>query len=262
MAVDLDGKEEFVVIRWFEGELYKGQTIFRIDNVAQREHTIKDGNGKIIPYLEDMQLIEMDYALKAQVDNDNNKDYQVPHSKNMRTNNVDQYISDKDPNNGQIHYHGVYKTTIPTLQQDDVSRLRNDDLVTGKSGLIRNTNQKYLYFEYDKAQLLHNEENAAIINQVIAALTQDPDLKVLIHGYAIPENGTGDPQHNENLATERAHAAAEFIKDIAHKAGIDVNRIIDAIGDGIHDAFKNGVGDGTGERNRCVRLDFAYKKSQ
>ena len=182
-----------IVIRWFDHGVYKGETVFRIDNANQRESG-KRSNG-------DMQLIELDASnINAFSD--------LVHSKDIT--NIQTFIKKPDGT-----FKGKYfKTPTSKLYQNQLQSLKNDDQDRTHSyrfdPFIR---KETVMYEYDSKQIVDSKTLQSVKNQ----LADDPDKMIDITAYASQENSTNDPDYNKKLSQGRADA----IKDYLVKNGVD-----------------------------------------
>jgi OOP family OmpA-OmpF porin len=85
------------------------------------------------------------------------------------------------------------------------------EIEAGKTLVVDN-----VYFETDKSIL--KEESFPVLNEIIAAMIDQPNLKVEIDGHT---DAQGSKEHNQKLSEDRAKAVAAYF--IAH--GITADRI-------------------------------------
>ncbi|MBI3511872.1 MAG: OmpA family protein [Bacteroidetes bacterium] len=117
------------------------------------------------------------------------------------------------------------------------------DIAAGKRIIGQN-----IYFENDKAVLL--PESYPLLDQIIAAMKDQPQLKVEIDGFT---DANGTPEHNMMLSADRANTVAGYF--FSH--GIDKNRMT-AKGFG---STRPVADEGTDEgRSKNRRVEFVFSE--
>lgn len=101
------------------------------------------------------------------------------------------------------------KPFVQTIQKITSAKIENDLLNAGKSVL-------HINFDTDKATL--KPDGLEAVKEIIAVLTQNPDMKISINGYT---DATGNDENNRKLSENRALT----VKNEMIKAGINKDRL-------------------------------------
>jgi len=228
IVMDLDGLEELIMIRWFDQGKYTGTTIFRVDNIGQREIG-KRGN-------DDMQMIELDESLRTQFN---------PNSKNIQS--ISSLVKNSDGT-----FKGEYRTSLLNSEKVALGSLRKLDIEIN-NGVSKKIDQDIynVFYEYDKSNFL-SEENLELI---ITSLNTDPERKIVVHAYASSE---GDAEYNQDLSQNRANAITRYLIS----EGIDSNRILSPVGAGETDQWGDNNTEATRAPNRRAQISVTYEKTQ
>ncbi len=193
-AIDLDGLEELIVIRWFDDlGKYAGESSLLRMPTPLREIGKRRGN--------DQQTIEMNVSLRSSI---NKGDYG--------------YIASVIKNENGT-FKGTYKESIDKINNNNIEDLR------GGKDLIRPTlSPNTVLFEYNTPDIRVKMSEKQLTN-ILGKLDADPDRKIMIFGYASEE---GDEKANKSLSENRADA----LKDYLIKNGVAPDRIISTMGKG------------------------------
>jgi outer membrane protein OmpA-like peptidoglycan-associated protein len=117
---------------------------------------------------------------------------------------------------------------------------------------VLNSTGKYvthgILFDTDSARL--KPESGAVLRQVVAALTRNPNLKLEIDGYT---DTTGNPDHNLDLSKRRAQAVQSVL---VSQFGIDAERLSSNGYGGDNPIASNDTPDG---RANNRRVEFSRK---
>ena len=108
--------------------------------------------------------------------------------------------------------------------------------------------QDKIYFAYDKSQIV--EKSFDILNQVVQALKDNPELRVRIEGHT---DDKGNPKHNLELSLGRAQA----VRDYLTASGINADRL-EAKGYGSEQPIDTNKTNEGRDRNR--RVEFVIIK--
>jgi RHS repeat-associated protein len=225
MAIDLDGLEELIVVRYFEDGKYTGETAIRVPT-AQRE-TSKQNGG-------DSQIIEM------------NSSQQGDFEESLR-NRKSQAIASLKNSDGQ--FQGKYRD-----QMSDLDVIKNNQVITVENDPNHPDYKKYtplpkeLIFDFDDTnpEIISKEE----IEKFKSWLELDEDRKVTIEAYSSEEYLTEEQGvlYNQTLSEKRA----EEVKKNLISNGIDPSRIISSEGKGVS------TDSNVLEENRKAILKFTY----
>jgi RHS repeat-associated protein len=233
-AIDLDGLEELIVIRWFDDDnTYRGSTVFRIPS-SHREIGKRGGN--------DMQLIELNIAHRAIING---------HST--------EYSSGTRLLNSQIKtasgFEGSY---IPEGNVDEYYM----NLLTS----IR-LDQKVRFITFKPTNVLFDRGSSNLSSEAIGELTKvashllkDPDQNVVITGFSsvVYDNSSlslaEQEEKNLRLSSDRVQKVFDFLVD----SGVDASRIqIDAKGQTTEFSSSE-----TGRENQRTQISFTYEERQ
>lgn len=124
----------------------------------------------------------------------------------------------------------VVKETIPEKEADTMH------IAAGKKLVIDN-----VYFEVDKSVL--KEESFPVLDVIIAAMLEQPGLKVVIDGHT---DSDGTKEHNQKLSEDRARSVQTYFIS----QGIDASRI-----------STNGFGSSRpigDDKNKNRRVEFTF----
>jgi RHS repeat-associated protein len=232
-AVDLDGAEELIIIRWFDNAGgYQGETALRVP-LANREAS-KRGNG-------DSQIMDMNISQRPTVSG-------ILNGPNRNT----LYAMLQD---GSGQYQGNYRAQFSPLDA-----IKNRKVIANEADPGIADYQDYsplprdLNFNFDDSDPTKvSSEQIQLFN---SWLDIEPDRKVDVVGYAsqeydpklTPEQGL---EYNMNLSLKRAQEAADYLT----ANGIPADRIRSVIGAGPTTQFGPNLDD-----NRRVQLVFTYEQ--
>ncbi len=203
-SVDLDGAEEILVIRWYDGNTYIGQTY---------------------TYIPTAQRVKQTGALYVSADIHNQLDLT---RNGIRLNANNQFESDSpyELTEAQMSYffntdasgarkineeHAEYSPTLRNKNYESavIKDLENSAL-TGDAKPSGNISADYpggkdIYFPYDSYDpFAAGEINENVITGYQKYLLNNPDWGLLLIGHSSSENSTGDPDYNMTLSLDRA----------------------------------------------------------
>ena len=237
-AIDLDGLEELIIIRWFDqGGKYTGDTYFRIP-VDLREPGKKNGG--------DVQIIQMEDSKRKDIEDELNKK------------KID-FINSLKNDKGQ--FQGFYR------KQEKADRDKNGSVIESENSprLVDYVSSRVLtkdiFYNFDNANptLLSKED----IEKIQHWLSIDKDRVIRIIGYASDEydqkmTQAEGVQYNINKSQDRAKQVAQYLID----SGINKDRIKSVTGEGGTQEF-NKPGKSADENlklNRKVQIQISYEK--
>jgi RHS repeat-associated protein len=228
MAIDLDGLEELIVVRYFEDGKYIGETAFRVPT-ALRE-TSKQNGG-------DSQIIEMNASQRESFEQS------LEYRKS-------QAIASLKNSDGQ--FQGKYRD-----QMSDLDKIKNTQVIAVENDPKHPDFKSYtplpreIIFDFDDTnpEIISKDE----IERFKSWLELDQDRKITIEAYSSEEFDTSLTEeqgllYNKNLSDRRAQEVKENL--IAN--GIDPSRILSAEGKGVCTDSENL------EENRKAILKFTY----
>ncbi|HRZ49887.1 MAG TPA: OmpA family protein [Bacteroidales bacterium] len=258
-AIDLDGLEELIVVRFFDQDKYTGHCAIRIPYPYMRDENRRRGG--------DMQIIELDYSQQAAfIDAIESVTYSDPAEYEKL------WVYLRNPvvqDDGTIDYsQGTFKGEYRSTMAEGY-RAFNKGLIKAQgwakelygklASLVQLTQKEPTYtiqYPYDKSIPI-SVSNETIENLKTSLIT-NPDLKINIFGYTSSENNTGDVDYNKTLSQERA----DFMKKYLIDNGIDANRILNCEGRGdVNPVASNDTQAGK-EQNRRVEIEVTYQKTQ
>ena len=235
-AIDLDGLEELIVVRWFDGDRYTGETSFRINNPSLRGKGKQGGN--------DMQLIELDASKQSAFERN---------VSSKKVNKVATFIKNEDGT-----FKGEYSGSLNSRYSHILKQLQDADAKENVSGkYLTDLAPEKVYFEYSKNVIKANLSQETL-EKIKRVLDSDENLKINIEGYASPENETGKPDFNIDLSQRRADAVKSFL--ILN--GIPEDRIISSEGRGSTNVFGDTSTDVGRAENRRAVINYTYEKQQ
>lgn len=198
-AIDMDGLEEFVVIRWWDGDKFKGTTVTYLPN----EGTVRRYNT---PY-QNVLTVNRNYNL-AEVDK-------------IRKGDIFTTTSGSEPKTSGLQLDVIrILFTNPVSQQRFSSTIRNKSEVN-QSEISQNTYNTFkksvgsltrdegrtVNFEFDKTDPL--KINPEIIQNYTQYALNNPDFEIKITGYT---DAKGSEESNFKLGLARANEAkAQFV---------------------------------------------------
>lgn len=240
-AIDLDGLEELIVVRWFDGDKYQGETVLRVNNANQREVGKRQGG--------DMQLIELDVSMQASFDGAANS-LDITAISNVIKNDDGTFKGEYfEENTGY-----TWKNT--SLKESDIKQIEKGK-ATGAISKRKLVGEK-INFEYDKDEIVPLSSNT--IEAIKKSLEANPDKQLGITGYASTENETGNEDYNKDLSLKRALKVENYLV----KNGIDASRILYVEGAGGTTQFnqEGNTDEENKDANRVVEVNFTYEKTQ
>jgi len=237
-AIDLDGLEELIIIRWFDGDKYMGETAFRVHNPEQREPNKRNGG--------DLQIIELDISQRESFD-------RMVNSLNITK--VENVIKNED---------GTFKGEY----------FKENKIHSGRNKVSNNEDNKQVEAEQkygakqkrdisgDVVRFKHNSDDIIplsnkTIEDIKRTLNAYPDKQIGITGYASIE---GNNEDNVNLFLKRALKVKEYLVN----NDIDPIRILYVEGAGTTEKYDNPNNneDQNLEANRVVEINITYEKTQ
>ncbi|MDN3673741.1 OmpA family protein [Flavobacterium branchiarum] len=153
---------------------------------------------------------------ETKTDVDGNYTLEVPCSKRVK-------ITANKPNySGDEKYVETTKENNATIKEVNFYLNNYDDLVVKKEG-IEKVDINPIFFEYNKFDI--NPQAATELDKVVFVMQKFPKIKIKIESHT---DSRGKDAYNLKLSDERAKATEDYILS----KGIDVSRIVSAIGYG------------------------------
>jgi len=101
-------------------------------------------------------------------------------------------------------------------RRDSIERARQDSIARAMAEAVRTLLATLIHFDFDKANI--RAEDAAVLDQKIAILQANPNLRIRISGHC---DERGSDEYNLALGNRRATSAKQYL--VSH--GIDGGRI-------------------------------------
>jgi RHS repeat-associated protein len=237
-AVDLDGEEELIIIRWYDHGKYVGESVFRIENLDDRVKR----NGAL--------YVNLDIKAKEQI-----------HSKFSSKGKEWKSIFFNKSESGKFSFKkdfGIYSATFRNrIDKNRRDKLKMKNEKGDKNAILWGSFNIPIYFnegsaKYDKKVEADGEsrDNDKSIGIIAKFLKDNPDYSATIFGSA-NTNGEGSFD-NKKLSDKRATTA----KNELISTGIDNSKILDNGGFGATDNLKGKTENGTKELNKNATIYF------
>ena len=124
------------------------------------------------------------------------------------TEHADFYIA--PPVNDTIYL----KPTIIDSTKTIIQEVATTDSIAGNANI-----NEHVFFKYDSFTFINGTQAFNAIKKIADQLTDGKSIRV--SGYASPENGTGNPNYNRELALKRINLVVDYLLSL----GVDSNQI-------------------------------------
>jgi len=201
-AIDLDGLEELIVVRWFDGDEYKGETVFRIP--TQWRDTDKKAGG-------DMMVIDRDVSERDDFNRDVTSTYEIG--------GLVSGLKDENGNFGERGYSSTRSVDYDRLN-DEVKEKQEAAGDAGKynyyAAIGRDPEVITVMFEFAEAEIseVDKERLSAIIGNNIGS---GRTYQIIGISSPVADNQLTSEEKttfNVNLAQKRANSVSEFIQSV------------------------------------------------
>jgi RHS repeat-associated protein len=241
-AIDLDGLEELIIIRWYDHGKYSGETAFRIKNAGDRVSTA-DGTAL---------YVSMDLRLKNHVHEafKNNSWTDIFFTRNQ-AGERNGYKLGGEPQNFRNQYD---KGRRDYLKAKNGNGTRDG----GRAYEYGSMESDFIYFQEGKSNIVSPllvdgslRNNTTTMEKATSTMLNNPDYKAIIIGSA-NTNGNSNNYDNMGLSLSRTREVIKALTD----ASVSANMIISSAGIGASTLKTGSTNQGTLELNRNVEIKY------
>jgi len=240
-AVDLDGLEELIIIRWYDGDNFKGVTYFRIMNSDDRLPNKRNGGDGL--------YVNLDYRLKGAIERQLTNNTWKPTFFNIA--------------NSTAVFGEIRNTLTNQKDKDARNNLQSQNDRDGKEGdnaILFGSPTETVFFEQNSseynASLLVDGNNVSNDDAIKASklfIKANPDYSIVVVGSANTDNASGN-FNNQNLSEDRANITLSKLTEGANP--VPSTKMINNGGVGPSAAMTGRTPQGTKELNRNAKINF------
>ncbi|OYU96724.1 MAG: hypothetical protein CFE21_00100 [Bacteroidetes bacterium B1(2017)] len=247
VAIDLDGLEELIVIRWYDNKNnYCGQTIFRIMDPQNR---VKSKGG-------DALYVDMNIAAKESV-------HKLFHSTSDSWKSVF-FILDKDGKETGFkigNYSPIFRNANDKFKAKELKSKNDEDGVQNDREIIFGRPNEIIFFDQSSAEIKKEIKvagetinNESTLNDVKGFLNSNPDYEANLIGCANPDNQSLE-YDNQELSEKRTATVEGALVNI----GVPCSKITNNGGAGVSSSRGNSE-QTVRELNRNVTIQYIIPK--
>ncbi len=244
-AIDLDGLEELIVTRWYDGDKFIGVTYFRIMNESDRLPGHRKGSDGL--------YVNLDYRLKGAIEQQLKEGTWKPTFFNIA--------------NGTPDLGSIRNTLTNQKDKDARNNLQSQNDKPGREGdnaILYGRPTETIFFEQNSSEyrsgLVVDGNNVSNDDAVKASklfIKANPDYSVAVVGSANTDNSSGNFD-NQKLSEDRANSTLSKLTQGAD--AVPSTKVLNNGGVGPSRAKSGATSQGTKELNRNAAINFTIPK--